>query len=155
VRRADLSIVAVLMAVVVGLAALSGCERSGAGIGDGTRQGGALPGGAEPDGVSYSRKIEPLLGKRCGTCHTADDPDGKLVLDPGKGYEQMVGRASTQAPALAIVAPGDVAGSYLWQKLENTSTIGRGMPRTLFGSRKLPESERELIRRWIEEGARP
>jgi hypothetical protein len=110
-----------------------------------------------PEGtpVSYAQHLEPLVIARCLTCHTADQPEAELVLEIGTGYGQMVGRASTQVPELAIVTPGDVEASYLWRKLTHDVEIGRGMPRTVVGSIELPDDELELYRRWIADGAHP
>ncbi|MCU0305769.1 MAG: hypothetical protein MUC56_17090 [Thermoanaerobaculales bacterium] len=105
--------------------------------------------------VSYAQHLEPVVVARCIACHTRDEPEAELVLEIGVGYGEMVGRASTQVPALAIVAPGDPGGSYLWRKLTHDVEIGRGMPRTVVGSIRLPENELELYRRWIEGGALP
>ncbi|MGD8439222.1 MAG: hypothetical protein PVG53_01710, partial [Holophagae bacterium] len=99
--------------------------------------------------------LEPLVLARCLTCHTADQPEAELVLEPGVGYEAMVHRPSTQVPRMEIVAPGDVEGSYLWHKLTHDVEVGRGMPRTVFGSVRLPDDELELYRRWIADGATP
>lgn len=110
-----------------------------------------------PEGVpvSYAEHLEPLVIARCLECHTTEEPEAKLVLEVGTGYGQMVGRASTQAPEILIVAPGDVERSYLWSKLIHEVEIGRGMPRTVVGSIKLPDEELDLYRRWIEDGALP
>jgi hypothetical protein len=110
-----------------------------------------------PEGqqVSYAEHLEPLMIKRCLGCHTAEEPKAELVLEVGRGYAQLVGRASEQVPALQMVVPGDADASYLWHKLDHTAARGKGMPRTLTGSKRLPEPELELIRRWIEDGARP
>ena len=110
-----------------------------------------------PDGVqvSYSEHLEPLVIARCLSCHTAEEPEARLVLEEGTGYGQMVGRTSTQVPELLIVAPGEPDASYLWRKLTHEAEIGRGMPRTVVGSIRLPEGELELYRRWIDDGALP
>ncbi len=110
-----------------------------------------------PEGVpvTYSEHLEPLVIARCLSCHTTEEPEAQLVFELGVGYDQMVGRASTQVPEMLIVAPGDVEASYLWLKLTHDVEIGRGMPRTVVGSIKLPDEEIELYRRWIEDGARP
>jgi hypothetical protein len=110
-----------------------------------------------PEGqkVSYAEHLEPLIIKRCLGCHTAEEPKAKLVLEQGRGYAQLVGRASEQVPALRLVVPGDVDASYLWHKVDHTADRGKGMPRTLTGSKRLPDAELELIHRWIEDGARP
>jgi hypothetical protein len=105
--------------------------------------------------VSYAGHLEPVVVARCLACHTREEPEAELVLEIGVGYGEMVGRASTQVPALAIVSPGDPAASYLWRKLTHDVEIGRGMPRTVVGSIRLPDDELELYRRWIAGGALP
>ncbi len=110
-----------------------------------------------PEGVAvtYAEHIEPLVIARCLSCHTTEEPEAQLVLEIGTGYGEMVGRPSTQVPRLLMVAPGDVENSYLWRKLAHDVEIGRGMPRSVVGSIKLPDEEIELYRRWIEDGALP
>jgi hypothetical protein len=105
--------------------------------------------------VSYERHVEPLVLKRCLDCHTNEEPKANLVLEPGQGYDQMVGRRSAQAPGIDIVEAGDLERSYLWLKLDQRPRTGDGMPRTLFGGKRLPAVELERFRRWIEDGARP
>ncbi len=105
--------------------------------------------------VSYSNDLEQLVVKRCGDCHSTQDPKAKLVLTTGDGFKNLVNRASAQAPEVQLVTPGDPMGSYVWLKLMGKTEIGKGMPRTLFGSKSLPEDELDLFRRWIEDGAKP
>ena len=105
--------------------------------------------------VTYAEHIEPLVIARCLSCHTTEEPEARLVLEIGTGYGEMVGRASTQVPELLMVAPGDAENSYLWRKLIHEFEIGKGMPRTVVGSIKLPDEELALYRRWIEDGALP
>ena len=114
-----------------------------------------LPELADGQPASYAGHVEPLVLERCLACHTAEEPKAGLVLEPGRGYGQMVGRPSVQVPALRLVVPGDPEASYLWHKLDGTATVGEGMPRTLLGARRLPDRELERFRRWIEDGARP
>ncbi len=104
---------------------------------------------------SYAADIEPLFQKRCGKCHGVEEAKAHLILAPGKGYGELVGKPAFQVPELLRVKPGDAEASYLWQKLQHTAREGKGMPRTLFGSKKLPERELALIRSWIEAGAEP
>lgn len=109
----------------------------------------------ENEPVSYSAHLEPLVIAHCIGCHESEEPKAKLVLEEGTGYGQLVGRRSVQQPAMALVEPGDLQNSYLWLKLQHTATDGKGMPRTLTGSKMLPPAELELYRRWISEGALP
>jgi len=105
--------------------------------------------------ISYSIHLEPLVIAHCLSCHESGEAKAKLVLDPGVGYQRLVGPRSTQKPETALVEPGDPERSYLWLKLQHVAEEGKGMPRTLTGSKKLRESELELYRRWIEGGALP
>ena len=107
------------------------------------------------ESVSYSMHLEPLIIAHCLSCHESEEAKAKLVLDPGLGYERLVGPRSIQVPEMALVAPGDPERSYLWLKLQHVTEEGKGMPRTPTGSKKLRESELELYRRWIEGGANP
>ena len=110
-----------------------------------------------PEGVpvSYAAHIEPLVIARCLGCHSTDEHKAKLVLEEGTGFGRLVGPRSVQVPEIELVAPGDPEASYLWLKLQHTVEVGKGMPRTPTGSKKLPPPELELYRRWIAEGANP
>jgi hypothetical protein len=131
-----------LLAAALLVAALAGCGPS-------------LPPVPPGEVVSYARDVEPLVIKRCVGCHAGTEAKAGLVLEPGKGYGDLVGRPSTQAPNVLLVVPGDPEASYLWRKLEGTTAVGKGMPRGMLGFRALPPEELNRIRRWIEEGARP
>lgn len=112
--------------------------------------------GAAPEApLSYSNDLEDLVVKRCGDCHSTKEPKAQLVLVKGEGFGNLVEKASIQVPDAQLVAPGDVGSSYLWKKLLGEVEIGKGMPRTMFGSKVLPEEELDLFRRWIEDGAKP
>ena len=117
--------------------------------------GDTIPDVPENEPVSYSAHLEPLVIAHCLGCHEAKEPKAKLVLEEGMGYGQLVGRRSVQQPEMALVDPGHPERSYLWLKLQHTAADGKGMPRTLTGSKMLPPSELELYRRWIVGGALP
>ena len=117
--------------------------------------GAKVPNVPEGDAVSYSAHLEPLVIAHCLGCHDSEEPKAKLVLESGEGYSQLVGRRSVQVPEMALVEPGNPDGSYLWLKLQHRAPEGKGMPRTLTGTKKLRPAELELYRRWIEDGAKP
>ena len=128
--------------LIVGAVVLAGC-------------GALVPEVSEDVPVSYSTHLEPLVMAHCMGCHDSEEAKGRLVLDSGEGYGQLVGRRSIQASEMALVAPGDPEKSYLWLKLQHRAAEGKGMPRTLTGSKMLRPAELELYRRWIEDGAHP
>jgi hypothetical protein len=114
-----------------------------------------VPEVATGEPVSYAAHLEALVVAHCLNCHDSEEAKGKLVLDPGVGYERLVGPRSVQDPEMALVEPGDLERSYLWLKLQHATEKGKGMPRTLTGVKKLRKSELDLYRRWIEGGALP
>jgi hypothetical protein len=143
-------------ALVLGLLAIAG-----AGVvlvvASGARGPGSVPGPEEWSrrDPSFTADVEPVVVARCGSCHLREDPQGRLVLERGHGFSQLVGRASVQV-GRPLVVPGDPDSSYLWHKLVAADGIvGKGMPTTVVGARRLPEAELELFRAWIERGAQP
>ncbi|MGD1148801.1 MAG: c-type cytochrome domain-containing protein [Thermoanaerobaculaceae bacterium] len=104
---------------------------------------------------SYATGIEPIFLKHCSDCHGGDSPKKGLDLSKGKGYANLLQHKSQEAPGMALVKAGDPAGSYLWLKVSHTATEGRGMPRTIFGAKKLPQVQLDAVRDWIVQGAQP
>jgi cytochrome c553 len=91
----------------------------------------------------------------CITCHTDNGrtPAGGLVLLEGRSYQALVGQPSRFKAGAIFVVPGDPNASYLIHKLEGAADIaGSRMPR---GTGPFVTSgQMQIIRRWIELGAR-
>ncbi len=104
--------------------------------------------------LSYDRDVQPIFIAECGDCHGPEKPKKGLVLTVG-GREQLLERSSQVERGRRLLVPGDPDASYLWIKLEHRQEEGKGMPRTLFGDRRLSDEQLALIERWIREGARP
>ena len=117
---------------------------------------GALAYAVAQDGVlSYAKDVEPVFIAECGDCHSAEDPKKGLDLSQGRGVANMLDRPSQEDDGVLLLKAGDPAASYLWQKLTHTAAEGKGMPRTMFGAKKLSQDQLDLIERWISEGAKP
>ena len=117
---------------------------------------GALAYAVAQDGVlSYAKDVEPVFIAECGDCHSAEDPKKGLDLSQGRGVANMLDRPSQEVDGVLLLKAGDPAASYLWQKLTHTAAEGKGMPRTMFGAKKLSQDQLDLIERWISEGAKP
>ena len=117
---------------------------------------GALAYAVAQDGVlSYAKDVEPVFIAECGDCHSAEDPKKGLDLSQGRGVANMLDRPSQEVDSVLLLKAGDPAASYLWQKLTHTAAEGKGMPRTMFGAKKLSQDQLDLIERWISEGAKP
>jgi len=107
------------------------------------------------DPVSYAEHVEQLILDRCVGCHRPDKAEAELKLVHGRSYDALVVPMSVQVPDLRLIAPGEPEASYVWRKLDDTASVGKGMPRSLTGYRRLPPDELELVRRWISDGALP
>jgi mono/diheme cytochrome c family protein len=97
---------------------------------------------------------DEVFGPQCSGCHTggAASLPGSLDLDNSNAsFTNLVGIASTEAPPLKRVAPGNADDSYLLRKLEGAPGIGgERMPR---GGPYLDQTTIDAIRQWINNGA--
>ena len=107
--------------------------------------------GPSPQDVRFNRDVRPLLADRCFACHGPDEHarKGQLRLDSSHGPEGALrSRGGTQA-----IQPGSLDGSELWYRLttDDTSDV---MPPADSHKEALNAAELDIIRRWIEQGAR-
>lgn len=95
-----------------------------------------------------------VFGPRCSGCHSGPTsgslPSGMDLSDADASFNNLVGIASLQEPALNRVTAGDPANSYLVQKLEGTQSTGQRMPA---GGPFLDQEVIDDIRQWIADGA--
>jgi hypothetical protein len=95
----------------------------------------------ESAGVSFRRDIQPIFDYKCASCHPIVYP--YLDLRPGRAYAQLVGVSPPTAPSYERVVPGQPQLSYLL--LHPVDPSRRGL---------LTAAERQLIARWILQGAK-
>ena len=103
-------------------------------------------GGVEP--VSYANDIQPLFDASCTGCH-GQGGQGGLDLRAGSSRDYLVGVVSPTHGA-PRVAPGDPAGSVLYDTLVGAGTYGQVMPPSGSG---FSAGDLELVRSWIADGA--
>jgi hypothetical protein len=95
--------------------------------------------------------VQPIFDQYCsaGGCHGALAPAAGLDLTPGNARQSLLADAQQQ-PGIPRVTPLNPTNSYLVAKLEGSDAIlGVRMP----VSAPLPESDLEIIRTWIIQGA--
>jgi hypothetical protein len=109
---------------------------------------------AEAPGGSLAG-VQPIFDRECVKCHGPEKQKAKLDLSPGVAYKSLVNTPSKEEPSFMRVKPGDPDQSYLMLKLEHKSSDGDGMPKGLFGSRKLSQQDLDIIKAWIASGANP
>ncbi len=111
----------------------------------------------EPGEVSFSEQVQPILTDRCafGGCHASTSPAAGQSLAEGLAYMNTVNVPSEELPSMDRVEPGDPDQSYLVHKIQGTHLdvggSGLRMPR---GQEPLSDDQIDLIRAWIEQGAR-
>jgi hypothetical protein len=125
-----------------------------AGCGSGRTIGG-MTAVVPPTGVDFNTQIQPIFDNNCALsgCHASGSASGGMVLDAGQSYANLVNVTSSEVAPAKRVAPGNSAASYIIKKLTLTSPgFGERMP---LGGDPLPDDEINLIRTWIDEGAKP
>jgi mono/diheme cytochrome c family protein len=96
--------------------------------------------------VSFSADVQPIFDSHCVSCHPSS---GNLDLRSGYSYNNLVNRPASGYNGILVV-PGDANASVLYKKIDGSGAYGSNMP--LGGS--LSSAQIEIIRRWIDEGAR-
>jgi mono/diheme cytochrome c family protein len=102
---------------------------------------------AAEEPVSFNEHIRPILADNCFACHGSDSAHrkAKLRLDQ---FES----ATADRNGFRALIPGDVANSEMWQRIISNDP-DEIMPPPDSHKPPLKPAQRELLRRWIEQGA--
>jgi hypothetical protein len=95
------------------------------------------------DPVSYSRDVRPVLSENCFFCHGQDagKRKGKLRLDTEEGQRSK-----------GVVVPGEPGRSEIVRRIFSDDPDERMPPPD--SKRHLTEEQKEVIRRWVAQGAK-
>jgi len=100
--------------------------------------------------IDFNRDIRPILSDRCFPCHGPDEEarEAELRLDVADDQAGPFGDRDGSTPIRA----GDLSGSELWNRIisEDSEEV---MPPADSHVEALTEAQKELIKRWILEGA--
>jgi hypothetical protein len=105
--------------------------------------------GGKPENVSFAGDIKPILRRSCTPCHNSVSPQGNIDLTSYTAL--MESRYYTRREPIAL--PGNSHDSRLYIVV-TTRRDGFRMPPEDSNLRRISEREAEIIRVWIEEGAR-
>ena len=97
--------------------------------------------------LSFNRDIRPILSDRCFQCHGPDQSQRKA----GLRLDIRGDAVSVRKAGKAAIVPGQPDVSLLIERIETDNEDERMPP--LDSNKVLSKSERELLRRWVEEGA--
>lgn len=105
---------------------------------------------AAEEALNFNRDIRPILSDRCFHCHGPDEHERKanLRLDLAGGED---GAYRDHRGSIAI-KPGSPDESEVWHRI-NTDDEDEIMPPPGAHKKTLTGSEKERIRKWIEQGA--
>jgi hypothetical protein len=106
------------------------------------------PAPAAGDRVSFNYQIRPLLSDRCFRCHGPDEKarKAKMRLDTSEGAYRALD------DGWFVIKPGDPSRSFLVEKIFESDPDEMMPPPE--SHLTLSADERELLVRWIEQGAR-
>lgn len=98
------------------------------------------------DDISFDRDIRPLLSNRCFACHgpDAESREAGLRLDKPDGDAGAIDFA---------IIPGSVEDSEMWHRITSDDEY-EVMPPPESHLKRMSEEELDLIKRWIESGAK-
>lgn len=108
---------------------------------------GAADAGAALEPVRFGRDIRPILSDRCFKCHGPDPASRQEELRLDLREDAIVDRGG-----YAVIVPGDPEASELWHRID-AHDPDEMMPPADSNKKRLSEEEKELVRRWIEDGA--
>jgi hypothetical protein len=96
--------------------------------------------------VTYA-DVEPLLAEKCGSCHT-DDQEGVVKSGFAVSSYDTVMKGTRLGP---VIVPGSAESSSLYLMVSGATDPKIHMPHN---GKWLNVHQLEIIRRWIDQGAR-
>lgn len=107
----------------------------------------AAPAAPLPALVDYNQDIRPILSDNCFACHGQDSAHREARLRLDRAADAMAPREG-----LPAITPGQLEKSELWWRI-TTADPDERMPPSDSPKPPLQPGQRELIKRWIEQGA--
>lgn len=107
----------------------------------------AAPALAREEPVSFAEDVKPILDMRCTMCHQAG----------AEGYEKSGLDLTTYEATMKgtkhgpMIVAGDPVSSNLMRLIDGKADKSLQMPH---GKKKLSSCDRDLIRKWIKQGAK-
>jgi len=154
-----------LVSSVVALAALS-CNGDDGGSGSCKDYSPPASFDAQNPKVAFAKDVVPIFTQSCAfsACHGSSAASNGIALGGGDGptiHKAIVDVRSSKLASMSFVKPGDPSQSYILKKMDGAQctldaqcvggTCGESMPK---GEGTLPVETRDIIRRWIAQGAK-
>ncbi|HSV29513.1 MAG TPA: c-type cytochrome domain-containing protein [Candidatus Omnitrophota bacterium] len=107
----------------------------------------ATPAFAKEEPVSFAEDVQPVLQMRCVMCHQPGQEGYEKSGFDLTSYEGLM-KGTKHGP---MIVPGDPYTSNLVVLVEGRADKSLQMPH---GKKKLNSCDRELLRKWIKQGAK-
>lgn len=101
----------------------------------------------EIEKIKFNRDIRPILSQACFRCHGFDEK----TREAGLRLDTRDGATSKLEGERTPITPGSLATSEAWARIISEDPDLAMPPKA--SNRQLSDSEKDLIKRWIEEGA--
>lgn len=104
--------------------------------------------------LSFNQDIRPILSAKCIACHGPDDgvdAKGKPNRKAGLRLDTPEGAYTVNKDGFQAIKPGSLDDSEAWVRITDKADP---MPPEDGHSKPLTEEEKELIKKWIEEGGK-
>lgn len=102
---------------------------------------------AKEEPISFAEDVQPILGARCAMCHQPGAQGYEKTGFDLTSYEGVM-KGTNLGP---MVIAGDPLTSNLMVLVEGRSDKSIQMPH---GKKKLSQCDRDVLRRWIKQGAK-
>lgn len=100
-----------------------------------------------PRNVSYKADIQPILARNCSECHAPGKP-GLAASGLDTTSHETLMKGGKFGP---LIKPGDAFASALNMLVEGRANPSIRMPH---GKDKLPDKDVEILKVWVNEGAK-
>jgi hypothetical protein len=107
-----------------------------------------LTGCAGEEPVSFTHDVKPILAANCLSCHQEGGAGYEASGFSMATYEELM-KGTQYGP---MILPGDAEGSNLVVLMEGRADPSISMPHGKL--KRVPQSDINTIRRWIDQGAR-
>ena len=112
-------------------------------------------GGGGGGGTGFAGAVQPILTANCALsgCHSGASPAQGMNLSSGQAYANIVSVPSIES-SLMRVKPSEPDSSYLVHKIQGTQgSVGGSGGRMPLGRTALTQTQIDVIRQWIADGA--
>jgi hypothetical protein len=100
-----------------------------------------------PSSPSYSRDVQPILAKHCYECHSPGKPGTEASGFDMSSYQSLM-KGGKFGP---LIKPGDAFTSALNMLVEGRADPKIRMPH---GKEKMSDGDVDILKRWVNEGAK-